>query len=139
MGLFKGSFKKKKCRLEIVFLLFFFSSFSFALDCSKVQFRITNNSLIYCVGQDVNLTTNLVNPEGGSAAYKWYYNNTAITSDGTTSSYTIAKIEKPKAGKYKCEVILTKTGETPCTTFVEVDVHRKTLTLMQQVLQLNQP
>ena len=64
MGLFKGFFKMNKCRLEIVFLLFFFSSFSFALDCSKIQFRITNNSLIYCVGQDVNLTTNLVNPAG---------------------------------------------------------------------------
>ena len=122
MRLFKGFFNVNKYRLEILYLFFFFSSFSYAVDCSKIQFKITNSSLIYCVGQDVNLTTSLVNPEGATATYKWYYNNTAITPDVTTSSYIISKIDKPKAGKYKCEVILSKPSETPCTTSVEFDV-----------------
>ena len=109
-----------------VFLIFVLQWFIinglWALDCAKIKLTTPNPQVKYCVGQDVNLTTSVENPEGGTIVYKWYFNNTVISPDVTTSNYAIPKIEKNKAGKYKCEVIVTKTGETPCTTSVEIDV-----------------
>jgi PKD repeat protein len=116
-------FRLISSKIFLIFVLqWFIINGLWALDCAKIKLTTPNPQVKYCVGQDVNLTTSVENPEGGTIAYKWYFNNTVISPDVTTSNYAIPKIEKTKAGKYKCEVIVTKTGETPCTTSVEIDV-----------------
>ena len=96
----------KNTIFHYVLLLFFpllVSLNSYALDCNTVEFKITNPSLTYCVGQDVTLTTDIKNTDGGTIAYKWYApgSSTAITNE-TSSSLKITNIDDSKKGKYKC-------------------------------------
>ncbi len=122
MGLFKGFFKMNKYRIEIFFLLFFFSSFSFALDCNTIQFNSLTPVTKYCVGQEVNLTTELKNTDDGTVSYKWYAlgSSTPIPNE-TNSSLKISNIDISKKGKYKCEVTVTK-GALICNKNLEFDV-----------------
>ena len=108
------------------FLLFVFQWFVisglWALDCASVEFKVTNASLKYCVGQEANLTTDIKNTDGGTITYKWFGPGLTTPISGETSSaLKISNIDKSKAGTYKCEVTVTKDAVT-CTKSVQFDV-----------------
>lgn len=94
----------------------------YALDCNTIEFKSTNTSLTYCVGQDVTLTTDIKNTDGGTIAYKWFApGSTTPIANETSSSLKVTNIDASKKGKYKCEVTVTKDAVI-CIKTLEFDV-----------------
>lgn len=116
-------FKTIFSRVSLIFFLqWFLVSGVWALDCNILEFKITNSSLKYCIGQEAILTTEVKNTDGGTITYKWFGPGISNQISGeTSSSLKISNIDKSKAGKYKCEVTVIKDAVT-CVKSVEIDV-----------------
>ena len=108
-------------------LLFFFpllvSLNSYALDCTKIVFKVSNTSLKYCVGQEVNLQTEYTGDiDGGIVTYEWYEpNNTVPIPNQIGSSFKKTGITNSQEGVYKCIMKVTK-GSDVCPKEVTFDV-----------------
>lgn len=108
-------------------LLFFFpllvSLNSYALDCAKIVFKVSNTSLKYCVGQEINLQTEYTGDiDGGIVTYEWYEpNNNVPIANQIGSSFKKTGITNSQEGVYKCIMKVTK-GSDVCPKEVTFDV-----------------
>ena len=93
--------------------------------CENVGFNKPNASLIYCVGQEVNLTTSISGQGTATITYEWFApgSTTAITG-ATTNSYKIVNVTSTLKGKYTCKATVTFTPASvlPCVKTLEFDI-----------------
>ena len=93
--------------------------------CENVGFNKPNASLIYCVGQEVNLTTSISGQGTATITYEWFApgSTTAITG-ATTNSYKIVNVSSSLKGIYTCKATVTFTPASvlPCVKTLEFDI-----------------
>ena len=96
---------------------------SYALDCTKIVFKVSNTSLKYCAGQEINLQTEYTGDlDGGIVTYEWYEpNNTVPIPNQIGSSFKKTGITNSQEGVYKCIMKVTK-GSDVCPKEVTFDV-----------------
>jgi uncharacterized repeat protein (TIGR02543 family) len=56
------------------------------------------------VNEDSSIILNVNVTESGPISYRWYHNDTAISSGGTSQAFTIPAARIPDSGTYKCQV-----------------------------------